>query len=190
MFLTCNNLSASRRSRKLEDGKAPKEVPNVPSKKIITVRIWSGTQISFILKRGLWRASKLNLEPSIATVLSAPQICPPKLTWSRCDIYYFLPPKVIKPWMCYCQRHSKSFCDGSGKRGKENPAAHLCTHANPSSKSAHCSLSRIRPSCSKDSPSDGAEEVCDCGCVCVCVWWIPGKNAVAFDHFNHFLLYL
>lgn len=25
---------------------------------------------------------------------------------------------------------------------------------------------------------------------CICVWWISWRNAVALDHFNHFLLYL
>lgn len=71
------------------------------------------------------------------------------------------------------------------KGEKENPAAHLCTPT----RAANRRIVRYRasdPHVSKDSLSDGAEEVCDW----MCVWWIPGRNAVAFDHFNHFLLYL
>lgn len=109
-----------------------------------------------------------------------------KLTSNRCDVYYVLLPfKKIKPVMFFYQGHLEILRRG---RKKNKLAAYLCTDMNQSSKSAYCLLSRIRPSCSKDRPSDGAEEVCVT--VHLCVWWIPGRNAVAFDRFNHFLLYL
>lgn len=58
----------------------------------------------------------------LATVLTE------KLTSHRCDIYDFLPPKVIKLSSCDCQRRCKSFREPrSGEGEKENAAAHLCT---------------------------------------------------------------
>lgn len=103
-----------------------------------------------------------------------------KLTSNRCDINcILLTLKIIKTiW---------DILNLSERAEENNLAANLCTHINQAANRHIVCYHASDPHALKIAHQTKQRK---CVWLCVCVWWIPGRNTVTFDHFNHFLLYL